>query len=55
MDQSPMRLLVTLDQNYLPRLQVLLTSIAVNNPGEKLEVYLMHRGIPEESLERIPS
>ena len=47
---NAMQLLVSLDQNYLPQLQVLLTSIALNNPGEKLEVYLMHSGIPVEML-----
>ena len=48
-----LRLLVTLDQNYLPQLQVLLTSVAVNNPGENVEVYLMHSGIPTEGLEKV--
>ena len=28
------RLLVSLDRNYLPQLRVLLTSIRLNNPGE---------------------
>lgn len=43
-------LLTTLDQNYLPQLQVLLTSLSINHPGEKMALYLMHSGIPEERL-----
>ena len=37
-EKNIIRLLVALDQNYLPQLQVLLTSIAVNNPDENVEV-----------------
>ena len=51
-EKNIIRLLVALDQNYLPQLQVLLTSIAVNNPDENVEVYLMHSGIPAEGLEK---
>ena len=47
---EPMALLTTLDQNYVPQLQVLLTSLAVNNPGEAVRLYLLHSAIPEERL-----
>lgn len=47
------RLLFALDENYLPQLRVLLTSIAVNNPGECFELYVMHSGLPESGLERL--
>ena len=43
-------LLVSVDRNYLFRLQVLLTSIAVNNPHEKFDLYLMHSEIPDHAL-----
>ena len=43
-------LLTTLDQNYLPQLQVLLTSLSLNNPGESICLYLLHSGIPEQRL-----
>lgn len=43
-------ILVSLDQNYLPQLQVLLTSLDRNNSGERFELYLMHSGIPEQAL-----
>lgn len=48
---DPISLLVSLDQNYLPQLQVLLTSIYWNNPGESFSLYLLHSGIPEQDLE----
>lgn len=48
-------LLTTLDENYLPQLQVLLFSIYLNNPGENCSLYLIHSGIREESLGRIQS
>ena len=48
MDTIP--LLTTLDQNYLPQLQVLLTSLRVNNPGETFALYLLHSGIPKGAL-----
>lgn len=47
------RLLVALDQNYLPQLQTLLTSVAVNNPGEIMELYLMHSKMPQKGLDRV--
>ena len=46
-------LLTTLDQNYLPQLQVLLTSLHVNNSAEKIVLYLLHSGIPEAALGKL--
>lgn len=43
-------ILVSLDQTYLPQLQVLLTSIYWNNPGERFSIYLLHSGIPEQAM-----
>lgn len=48
-----LRILVTLDQNYLPQLRVLLTSIAINNPNENVEVYLIHSDIPSDELKKL--
>ena len=50
---EPMCLLTTLDQNYLSQLQVLLTSLVVNNPGEAVTLVLLHSAIPEERLSSI--
>ena len=46
-------LLFALDANYLPQLRVLLTSICINNPGERFELHVMHSGLPEEELARL--
>ncbi len=43
-------LLAALDANYLPQLRVLLTSIQINNPGERFALWLLHSGIPEADL-----
>lgn len=48
-------LLTTLDQNYLPQLQVLLTSLSINNPGERFRLYLLHSGIPDQDLAGVRS
>ena len=47
---EPIAILTTLDQNYLPQLQVLLASLQINNPSESVTLYLLHSGIPEEAL-----
>lgn len=46
-----MELLVTVDKNYIPPLQVMLTSLYMNNPGEKVELYLLHSRLQEKELE----
>ena len=48
-----MEILVTLDEHYLPQLQVLLTSLSLNSPGEAVRLWLMHRGMPEAALEAV--
>lgn len=48
-----MKLLVTLDKNYLPPLQVLLTSLYINHFGEPITLYLLHSSIPQKSLEML--
>ena len=46
-----MDLLVSLDEYYLPQLQVLLASLCQNCPGETGSVYLLHRSIPRQKLD----
>lgn len=46
-----MELLVTVDKNYIPPLQVMLTSLHMNNPGEDVELYLLHSKLQEKELE----
>lgn len=46
-------ILVALDENYLPQLRVLLTSLHLNNPGERMELYLLHSGISDQGLDAV--
>lgn len=46
-------LLFTLDSNYLPQLNVVLTSLRFNNPGEAFHIYLMHRSLAQTELLQI--
>ena len=45
-----MDILVTLNQNYLPQLKVMLTSLYLNQPKVRCHIYLLHRNIPENEL-----
>lgn len=45
-----MNILVTVDENYLRPLIVMLKSLAVNNPGKAIDVYVMSRSLKEEQL-----
>lgn len=47
---GPIYLLTTLDKNYLPQLQVMLTSLWVNNPQDTFALILLHSEIPEDAL-----
>lgn len=44
-------LLVTLDENYIEQMKVLMTSIYISNPGEIFNIYLIHSGISNEKLD----
>lgn len=46
-------LLFTLDSRYLPQLEVLLTSLYINNPGETFNIYLIHKGISGKDIENV--
>ena len=50
---EPITLLFTLDANYLPQLQVVLTSLRLNNPGETFRIFLMHRGLTQSEVLQI--
>lgn len=47
------QILTTMNAAYLPHLQVLLTSIRINQPGEKFDIWLMHSGIHDDDLEPV--
>lgn len=44
-------LLVTLDENYIRQMKVLMTSIYISNPGQIFNIYLIHSGICQEKLD----
>ncbi len=50
MDVRKMNILVTLDENYIPRLNVMLFTLIRSNPGYSFDVYLLHSGIRESAL-----
>ena len=47
-----MNILLTLDKNYLPPMRVLLTSLFLNNPGERFHIYIAGDGLEEGALPR---
>lgn len=47
------RILTTLNETYLSRLQVLLTSIRASQPEERIDIWLMHSGIGLKALDAV--
>lgn len=54
-DTMATSLLVTLDENYIEQMKVLMTSIYINNPGQIFNIYLVHSGISDEKLDALES
>lgn len=52
-DLEPIDILVSLDEAYLPRLETMLTSLAVSNASDRFRVHILHRSIAPERLERL--
>ena len=50
---SDLSILVTLNEHYLPQLEVMLTSLHASNPGENVSVWLIHRSLTPEQLARL--
>ena len=50
---NDINILVTLNEKYLPPLQVLLTSLRTAHPDEALTVWLLHSGIRPAALEMV--
>lgn len=48
---KPINILVTLDENYIPQLNVMLSTLVRFNPGCTFDVYLLHSSIHREMLE----
>lgn len=47
-----MNILVTLDENYVPYLNVMLSSLKESNKGELFEIYLLHTNMNESALDK---
>lgn len=50
MDSKKMNILVTLDENYIPYLNVMLSSLLYSNPDEYFDIYLLHSGVRKQML-----
>lgn len=50
MKPSTMNILVTLDENYIPYLNIMLTSLLRSNPDEHFGIYLLHSSVREQAL-----
>ncbi len=49
--EREINILVTLDENYIPYLNVMLSSMLQSNPGRRFNVYLLHTSIRPTALE----
>ena len=47
---DPINILATLDQNYIPYFNVMLSSLLYSNPDERFHVYLLHSSLCEEDM-----
>lgn len=47
---DPINVLFTLDENYLPQLHVVMTSLHINNPQETFRLFLLHRDLSQPEL-----
>ncbi|MBO0451859.1 glycosyltransferase family 8 protein [Candidatus Enterococcus murrayae] len=46
-------ILITLDENYLEPLHIMLTSLHVNNPAQDFTIWLIHERIPDSKLQQL--
>lgn len=51
MSKTDIHILVTLDENYIPYLNVMLFSLLHSNPDCRFDVYLLHSAIPDGAME----
>lgn len=51
MNQKTINILVTLDENYIPYLNVMLSSLLYSNPEEYFDIYLLHSCVRQQALE----
>ena len=46
-----MDILVTLNENYVPQLRVMLTSLWLNDPGEETHIWLLHSSLSQSTID----
>ena len=51
MQNKQINILVTLNENYIPYLNVMLTSLLSSNEDCRFDVYLLHSSIPDKAVE----
>lgn len=51
--EDRIQILTTMNEAYLPRLQVLLTSIRVSQPEDEFDIWLIHSGIGQKALDPV--
>lgn len=51
MQKKQINILVTLNENYVPYLNVMLTSLLSSNADCRFDVYLLHSSIPDKAVE----
>lgn len=50
-----LKILVTLDSNYITPLKIMLKSLFLNNPHEKFDIYMIYASITNEEIEDVAS
>lgn len=50
MENKKIDILVTFDEKYIGPFQTMLKSLVINNPQEKIHIWLLHSAIPESAL-----
>lgn len=53
--KDKINILVTLDENYIPYLNVMLFSLIHSNPDCQFDIYLLHSSIPEAAVSETKS
>lgn len=53
MTQRTLEIVVTCDEGYLGPLRIMLLSLRANNRAENIQVWILHRGIPQLALESL--
>lgn len=53
MKKEEINVLVTFDERYIGPFQTMLKSLVINNPNEKIHIWLLHSAIPQDALSQL--